>query len=100
MLLLQVLKQFLPSMIEKSNGHLVTVCSASAILPTRNITLYSSTKHAIHGYMEALRDELRYHPKKPDIKVTTAYPFYCATEMLENSVPNTRYIFIVFACVR
>jgi len=78
-------------MIEKKKGHLVSVCSAAGILPTRHIVPYSSTKHAVNGYMDGLRDELRCHPDKPDIAVTIAYPFYCSTEMLDGAVPHTRF---------
>ena len=87
---MQVLKQFLPAMIERRQGHLVTVCSAAGLLATRNLVPYSSTKHAAHGFIESLRDELRHHPLKPDIKVTTTYPFYCNTAMLDGATPNTR----------
>ncbi|CAG7826138.1 unnamed protein product [Allacma fusca] len=90
-----VLRAFLPEMIQRGEGHLVTVCSASALLPTRNLVPYSSTKHAVHGYIEALRDELRHHPKKPNIKMTTTFPFYCNTTMLDGAIPNTRLSYLI-----
>lgn len=74
----------------KNHGHLVSVCSASGILPTRNIAAYSSTKHAVHGLHDALRDEIRI--LKSNVKITVAYPFYCSTEMLSDGIPHTRYV--------
>jgi len=84
-----VIKEFLPSMLAKNHGHLVSVCSASGILPTRNIAAYSSTKHAVHGLHDALRDEIRI--LKSNVKITVAYPFYCSTEMLSDGIPHTRF---------
>jgi len=89
-----ILRQFLPNMIEQKRGHIVSVCSASGILPIRCIAAYASTKHAVTGYMEALQDEILHHPEKPDIKFTTAYPFYCKTEMLEEGVPHSRFPYL------
>jgi all-trans-retinol dehydrogenase (NAD+) len=89
-----VLREFLPNMIERKRGHVVSVCSASGILPIRCIAAYASTKHAVQGYMDALQDEILHHPAKPNIKFTTAYPFYCKTEMLDEGVPHTRFPFL------
>lgn len=76
-------------MLSNNRGHLVTVCSAAGILPTRNLVPYSATKHAVHGLHDALRDELRYI-KDNKVKITTVFPFYCSTEMLDGGIPHTR----------
>ncbi len=76
-------------MLEQNRGHLVSICSAAGLLPTRNLVAYSSTKHAVHGLYDALRDELRMKDNNK-IKITTVYPFYCSTEMLDGGIPHTR----------
>jgi len=76
-------------MLERNRGHIVSICSAAGLLPTRNLVPYSSTKHAVHGFHDALRDELRMR-KKNNVKITTVYPFYCSTEMLDGGEPHTR----------
>ncbi|CAG7825709.1 unnamed protein product [Allacma fusca] len=69
-----ILREFLPSMLKNNKGHIVTVCSAAGIIGTRNMVPYVGTKHAVHGYLEALKDELRHMPEKPRINFTTVYP--------------------------
>jgi len=69
-----ILREFLPSMLKNNKGHIVTVCSAAGIIGTRYMVPYVGTKHAVHGYLEALKDELRHMPEKPRINFTTVYP--------------------------
>ncbi|OXA56961.1 Epidermal retinol dehydrogenase 2 [Folsomia candida] len=88
-----VIKQFLPKMLEVNKGHLVSVCSAAGLLPTRNLVSYSSTKHAVHGLYDALRDELRMRNDNK-VKITSVYPFYCSTAMLDGGIPHTRFPFL------
>ncbi len=81
-----ILREFLPSMIERKRGHLVTICSFAGLIGSRNLVAYSGTKFAINGVIESLRDELRHHPKKPDIKLTTVYPSTCNTSFAQNVI--------------
>lgn len=60
----------------------LSLCSSAAgLLPTRNLVSYSSTKHAVHGLYDALRDELRMRNDNK-VKITSVYPFYCSTGKL------------------
>jgi NAD(P)-dependent dehydrogenase (short-subunit alcohol dehydrogenase family) len=62
---------FLPAMIRRGQGgHVVNVASAAGYLASSQLTAYATTKFAVVGLSEALRDELVPH----DILVTTVCP--------------------------
>ena len=52
---------FVPKMVERRRGHVVNVASAAAYLATEALAAYSTTKFAVLGLSEALRDELQPH---------------------------------------
>lgn len=49
---------FLPPMVERRSGHVVNVASAAGLVATEALSAYSTTKFAVVGLSEALRDEL------------------------------------------
>ena len=61
---------FVPAMVARRRGHVVNVSSAAGYLATRQLAAYSTTKFAVFGLSEALREELRPH----GIGVTTVCP--------------------------
>jgi NAD(P)-dependent dehydrogenase (short-subunit alcohol dehydrogenase family) len=62
---------FLPPMVaRRRGGHVVNVSSAAGYCATAQLAAYSTTKFAVFGLSEALRDELRPH----GIGVTTVCP--------------------------
>ena len=52
---------FVPPMVARGRGHLVNVSSAAGYLATPQLAAYSTTKFAVFGLSEALREELRPH---------------------------------------
>ncbi|XP_018400715.1 PREDICTED: short-chain dehydrogenase/reductase family 16C member 6-like [Cyphomyrmex costatus] len=79
------LKAFLPSMIEKNYGHIVSVSSVSAFLPLFFGTTYCPSKSAIKAMMESISDELRIISRgKSAIKFTTVYPYFVNTGLVTN----------------
>ena len=53
---------FIPKMVERGRGgHVVNVASAAAFIATEALAAYSTTKFAVLGLSEALRDELSPH---------------------------------------
>jgi NAD(P)-dependent dehydrogenase (short-subunit alcohol dehydrogenase family) len=62
---------FLPAMIRRGQGgHVVNVASAAGYVASSQLTAYATTKFAVVGLSEALRDELLPH----GIAVTTVCP--------------------------
>ena len=45
----------IPGMIERDNGHIVNIGSVAGISPYATGTIYSASKHAVHGFSESLR---------------------------------------------
>jgi all-trans-retinol dehydrogenase (NAD+) len=72
-------RAFLPGMIERGHGHVVTVASAAGLLGTCRETDYAASKFAAMGFNEALRMELR--RLAPGVRTTVICPFYVDTGM-------------------
>jgi all-trans-retinol dehydrogenase (NAD+) len=72
-------KAFLPSMLERNMGHLVTISSAAGLIGVTGLVDYSASKFAAFGLHEALRMELA--RRKSRIKTTVVCPFFIDTGM-------------------
>jgi all-trans-retinol dehydrogenase (NAD+) len=72
-------KAFLPAMIERNRGHLVTIASASGLIGVARLADYSASKWAAVGFDESLRAELR--RTAPGVITTVVCPFYIDTGM-------------------
>src|SRR3712207_6187196 len=77
-----VTKAFLPEMIERNSGHIVTMASAAGLLGVDRQTDYSASKHAAIGFAESLRAELK-RAGHTGIKTTIIEPFYVNTGMVK-----------------
>jgi all-trans-retinol dehydrogenase (NAD+) len=76
-----VTKAFLPAMLARDQGHIVTVASAAGLVGVAKQTDYSASKHAAVGFDEALRYELR--QAAPHVRTTVICPYYIDTGMFE-----------------
>lgn len=72
-------KAFLPSMITRGHGHLVTIASASGLIGVARLADYAASKWAAIGFDESLRAELR--KIAPGVLTTVVCPFYINTGM-------------------
>ncbi len=72
-------KAFLPGMLERNAGHLVTIASAAALVGVTGLADYSASKSAAFGFHEAVRMEIRRQRKK--IRTTVVCPFFIDTGM-------------------
>ncbi|MGB3634095.1 MAG: SDR family oxidoreductase [Rubrobacteraceae bacterium] len=86
-----VTKSFLPDMLGKGTGHVVTVASAAGLLGVDKQTDYSASKHAAIGFTESLRVELK-KTGYPNIRTTIVEPFYVDTGMFEGVKTRFRRI--------
>lgn len=73
-------RTFLPGMIERGEGHLVMIASAAGLLGVPGMTAYSATKHAVVGFAESLRLELR-RSGAAGVGVTIVCPSFIDTGM-------------------
>ena len=76
-----MVRAFLPGMLERDEGHIVTIASAAGIAGTAKLVDYCSSKFAAVGFDEALRVELR--RQNSSIKTTVVCPFYIDTGMFD-----------------
>jgi all-trans-retinol dehydrogenase (NAD+) len=73
-------KSFLPAMLARNSGHIVTVASAAGLVGVSRQTDYSASKHAAIGFGESLRAELR-NSGHTGVKTTIVEPYYVDTGM-------------------
>lgn len=84
-------KAFLPGMIKKGSGHLVTIASAAGLIGVKKLADYSASKFAAVGFTESLRMELSSLCK--GIKTTTVCPFFIDTGMFDGV--HSRFSFLL-----
>ena len=77
----QTTRQALPVMIKQHAGHIINMCSMAGLVATPTYTIYAACKHAVHGFSEALRREV----KPWGIDVSMIYPGGVATEFAHNA---------------
>lgn len=74
-------RAFLPAMLERDSGHIVTVASAAGLAGTAKLTDYCSSKFAAVGFDESLRLELK--KQNSSVVTTVICPFYINTGMFD-----------------
>ena len=75
-------KEFLPSMIQKNHGHIVTISSAAGLAGAPGLADYCASKSGAIGFDEALRLELKKKQKK-NIYTTCICPTTINTGMFK-----------------
>lgn len=75
---LYMTKAFLPYMISRESGHIISVSSLGGLMPLKETPGYSGSKFALRGYMLSLALAV----KKHGIHITTLYPTAIDTPML------------------
>jgi all-trans-retinol dehydrogenase (NAD+) len=78
-----VTQAFLPAMLERDRGHVVTLASAAGLVGVAKQTDYAASKHAAVGFMESLRAEMRRDGH--NVATTTVCPFYVDTGMFDGA---------------
>ena len=86
-----MIKAFLPAMIERNRGHIVTIASAAGLIGVPRLTDYCASKFAAVGLDESLRIELR--KRAPGVRTTVVCPYYIDTGMFEGV--KTRFSFLL-----
>ncbi|TVY33278.1 Dehydrogenase [Lachnellula subtilissima] len=76
-------KEFLPAMIERNHGHVVTIASLSSFVVPAQLVDYACTKAAAIAFNEGLATELRLRYKAPNVKTTIVHPSWIRTPLIE-----------------
>ncbi len=75
-------KALLPSMMNMKKGHIVVISSLTGKFGTPLRSAYAASKHALHGFFDALRAETW----KQGIAVTLICPGYVKTDISVNAI--------------
>ncbi len=75
-------KAVLPSMIKNKSGQIVVISSLSGMIGIPGSSAYAASKHALHGFFEALRTEVW----KDGIGITMVLPGYVRTRISYNAL--------------
>lgn len=66
-------------MIEKKRGHIVSIASLAGLMGSCKLRLYTTTKFAVRGFMEALSLDLYREKHHRYVKTTTVFPTFIDT---------------------
>lgn len=75
-------KEFLPHLVDSGDGHVVNISSLFGLISMPGQTLYNSTKYAVRGFTEALREEMLIGKHK--VGVTAVHPGGIKTGIVRN----------------
>ncbi|KAF2465598.1 NAD(P)-binding protein [Lindgomyces ingoldianus] len=75
-------QEFLPDMIAKKKGHIMSVASLAAFFGLAGMTDYSCTKAGLIAFHEGLTQELKHRYSCPQIKTTIVYPNWTRTRLI------------------
>lgn len=75
-------KAILPSMLERGSGHIVVVTSLMGKMSSPVRSAYAASKHALHGFFDALRAETY----DDGIRVTLVCPGFVSTNVSINAL--------------
>ncbi|GJP87941.1 hypothetical protein CBS115989_10353 [Aspergillus niger] len=78
-----MVKEFLPAMIERNHGHVVTVASLASFMSLGEIVDYSCSKASALAFHEGLGQELKYWYKATGVKTSVVHPLWVRTPMIQ-----------------
>ncbi len=83
---IQTTRQVLPVMMKQRSGSIINMCSMAGLVATPTYSIYAASKHAVHGFSEALRREV----KPWGIDVSLIYPGGVVTEFNQHAGINRK----------
>jgi short-subunit dehydrogenase len=79
-----VTHMFLQDLLDSDEGHIVNIASASALIALPNAATYASSKWAVLGFTDSLREELEL-TGRGHVGVSAICPSYISTGMFEGA---------------
>ncbi|KAF2690044.1 NAD(P)-binding protein [Lentithecium fluviatile CBS 122367] len=76
------IQEFLPDMIAKRKGHVMSTSSMSAWVAFAGAAEYAATKTGLTALHESLTQELKHRYKCPQIKTSIVYPTWTRTRLI------------------
>ncbi|KAL3459236.1 hypothetical protein BJX64DRAFT_291486 [Aspergillus heterothallicus] len=78
-----MVREFMPNMIEKNHGHIITIASMASFIGLGDMVEYSCTKASALAFHEGLRQELRLWYKAPRVRTSIVHPLWVRTPMIK-----------------
>ena len=75
-------KAFLPDMVKRNHGHIVTIASTASFVSLPGIADYAATKAGILSFHEALKQEILHVHKAPKVLTTVVHPNWTRTALI------------------
>lgn len=82
----RLVQQFVPHMVKKNKGHIVTVASVNSFLTNSANADYVATKSAALSFHEGLTSELKIWYQASGVKTTIVHPSWVRTPLIEASI--------------
>ncbi|KAL4895524.1 short-chain dehydrogenase/reductase 2 [Aspergillus ambiguus] len=76
-------KEFIPAMVERNHGHVVTVASMASFMTVGKMASYCCTKASALAFHEGLTQELKYWSNVNGVKTSVIHPLYVETPMIK-----------------
>lgn len=84
-----ITKHIAVNMGNNNNGHIFNICSVLSLSPRVDAATYTISKHALKGFNDVLREEMREH----NVKVTAIYPGSINTSSWEGiEAPKEKFV--------
>eukprot|EP00483_Globobulimina_turgida_P010911 UN10932 len=83
---------FLPKMIERKSGHIITISSCAAVQGLPHLVDYCASKAACRSFHESLSVELREQGVNDGICLSCISPYFIKTQMFDGSVTTKWWI--------
>jgi NAD(P)-dependent dehydrogenase (short-subunit alcohol dehydrogenase family) len=87
-----LIKEFLPDMVKNNHGHIVSVCSTSALMPPPDIVDYAASKAGVQALYEGLGMELRWRYNAPRVRLTNGVFNFIRTPMLSGNPSQPQFL--------
>ncbi|EEA24858.1 hypothetical protein TMatcc_007956 [Talaromyces marneffei ATCC 18224] len=76
-------REFLPAMLKRNHGHVITIASAGSFLGLGEMTDYSCSKASALAFHEGLTQEIRHWYNAKKVRTSIIHPIWVKTPMLK-----------------
>ncbi|CRG91273.1 Short-chain dehydrogenase/reductase family 16C member 6 [Talaromyces islandicus] len=76
-------KEFLPAMVKRNHGHIITIASAASFVGLGEMTDYSCSKASALAFHEGLTQEIRLWYKAKKVRTSIIHPIWVKTPLIK-----------------
>ncbi|KAI9929304.1 hypothetical protein ASPWEDRAFT_111994 [Aspergillus wentii DTO 134E9] len=87
----RLVREFLPHMIERNHGHVITIASMASFMTVSPGVAYSCTKAAALSFSEGLALELHYQHKANKVRTSVVHPTWVRTPLIKQALDSGKW---------